>query len=213
MATVADAYSEKARSNILPLSRGAAFPAVFDEWRVSGEVRDYGSGVADCGLCDQERLRYHFRIDNRYTSKTLWVGSRCILRFGVAVYEGTRRLTGSQAERKLNELIEDARQRACLKALREVARKEANDILTNAISYFQEHGSLSPRLAFVVLWRLREHGIDHNPLLFKVNLRRQKYMRDLEEMPANKVRLLWPALSASQRKKAKEAGVAAPADV
>ncbi len=146
-----DAFSEKARDNILPLSRGTQFPAVFEEWRVTGQVKDFGSGVATCQLCEQERLRYHFEIGNPATRRSLWIGSRCILRFGVPVYEGTRRLRGAQVQRKLTSLINDVRYKAALAALRTLLRKEPNQILANALDYLPEHGSLSPKFAFVVL--------------------------------------------------------------
>lgn len=207
-----DAFSEKARDNILPLSRGRLFPAVFEEWRVTGKVKDFGAGVATCQLCEQERLRYHFEIENPATRRSMWIGSSCILRFGVPVYEGTRRLRGAQIQRKLTSLIDEVRYKASLAALRALVRKESNQILANALDYLQEHGSLSPKFAFVVLWRLKEHAIDHSPAFFKINLRRQKFMRDLEEMQPSRLRFLWPALTAAQRKKALSAGVAAPND-
>jgi len=197
-----DVYSERARDNILPLSQGKFFPAVFDEWRVTGQVKDYRDLVATCHLCEQERLRYHFEIANRFTRRTMWVGSSCILRFGVAVYEGSRRLTGKAVERKLASLIDQVRYDACLAALRALVRAERDTILENALDYLKNHGSLTPKFAFVVLWRLKEQGIDHSPSFFKINLRRQKYMRDMESMPASRVRMIWPALTAAQRKKA-----------
>lgn len=207
-----DAYSERARENILAASRGKHFPGVFQEWRVSGRLRDYGSTVATCQLCEQERLRYHFEIVNDSTQQALWVGSSCILKFGVPVFRDGRRLSGRAAERRLDQLLLDFRTTACLRALRRLCDEEPNEILEHALDYFEEHHSLSPKFAFVVFWRLDEHGIDYSPSFFKIDLKRQKFMRDLEEMPASKVRLIWPALSPAQRSRARQAGVAHPQD-
>lgn len=204
---MADIHSERARDNILPRSKGRLFPKVFEEWRVTGQVKDYGASAVTCELCEQEDLRYHFEIKNRFTFAVLWVGSSCILRFGVAVFHGSRRLSGKPAAKHLNKLIDDARHKAALGALRAVAKAEHHEILSSALDYFETHGSLTPKFAFVVFWRLQANGIEHNPAFFKINLRRDKYVRDLEAMEPSRRRRIWPALSSGQRRKLIESGV------
>ncbi len=207
---MADAYSESARDNILRASRGQQFPKVFQEWRVTGNLRDHAATVATCELCEQERLRYQFEISNDFTQQIMWVGSSCILKFGVPVFRDGLRVSGRAAARHLDELIIDFRTQACLSALRRLCSRETNQILENALDYFEEHNSLSPKFAFVVLWRLNAHLIDYSPSFFKINLKRQKFMRDLEEMPASRVRIIWPALSGAQRRRAIDSGVVPP---
>jgi len=97
-----------------------------------------------------------------------------------------------------------------MKALRKLVKAENNEILASALRFLAEHGSLSPRFAFVVFWRLQEHQIEHNPAFFKINLRRQKFLRDLEAMPLARVHVLWPALSGAQRRKAIGLGITPP---
>lgn len=199
-------YSQRVRENILPLSVASTLPEAFEEWTFTGATEDHGQPCEDCQLCDHEELRYWFEIRNRYTSHALWIGSQCILKFNVPVYEGSRRLTKAEATRKLRKLTEHMRLEACLAALERLAGAEANDILTNALAYYRENKRLSPKLAFVVLWRLQKHRIDHSPSFFKVSLKRERHQSDLREMSASKVRTLWPALSASQRVLAKRLG-------
>jgi hypothetical protein len=69
---------------------------------------------------------------------------------------------------------------------------------------------LTPKFAFVVFWRLKENKIDHHPSFFKISLRRDKYKRDLAQMPLKRVHMIWPALTSSQRKIAIKSGHTAP---
>src|SRR6266566_1124058 len=193
-------HLEAVRRNILPLSKAHTLPGAFREWQFSGKTRDHEGSIATCELCEQEELRYQFEITNSGTHRRLWVGSQCILKFGVAVYEGAARLTPTQTKKKLTSLMAQMRLESCLKALHRLADAEDNDILRNALQYYKEHNHLTPKFAFVVLWRLAEHQIDHSPSFFKISLRRDKYQEDLRNMPSARVHRIWPALTISQRK-------------
>jgi hypothetical protein len=199
-------YEQRVADKVLPLSVAGVLSEALTEWRFSGETIDHGEPSATCGLCDHEELRYHFRISNDYTGRRLWVGSKCILQFEVAVYEGSRRLSFSEARRKLAILTEKMRLDSCLKALRRLAAAEDNDILRSALEFYEKHKYLTPRFAFVVFWKLQQHRVDHNPSFFKVNLRRQKYRDDLRDMPSGRVHMFWSALTASQREIAERLG-------
>src|SRR6185437_14628582 len=109
--------------------------------------------VETCELCDQEELRYHFEIRNAFTKKALWVGSHCILKFGLSVFEEGNRLSGKAAKRKLDCLMRQMRLNACIRALERVANAEDSPILANALEYYTKNKFLSPKQAFVVLWR------------------------------------------------------------
>ncbi|MDN4592140.1 hypothetical protein DBA29_27035 [Xenophilus aerolatus] len=99
---------------------------------------------------------------------------------------------------------------ACIKALEKLATSESNDILANALAYYRKNKFLTPKYAFVVLWRLGRHRIDHSPSFFKVNLSKQKFKDDLRAMELSKVHVLWPALTSSQRESATQMGHTAP---
>lgn len=205
-----DSYPQRVRENILPLSVAGALPEAFLEWHFTGCTEDHEEPVETCQLCDQEDLRYHFEIKNENTGSRLWVGSQCILKFDVAVYEQGRVLDQKEAKRKLAKLTEKMRLDSCIKALEQVAEREDNKILRNALEYYQKNKYLTPKFAFVVFWRLAENGIDHSPSFFKVSLRRDRYKEDVKGMPTSRVHLIWPALTSAQRKKVCELGHTPP---
>lgn len=99
---------------------------------------------------------------------------------------------------------------ACIRALERVAAAENNDILKNALGYFRMHKTLTPKYAFVVLWRLKNHQIDHSPSFFKISLKTDKHKVDLASMEKQRVHLIWAALSSSQRETAIRLGHTPP---
>lgn len=199
-------YPQRVCANILPLSAAGTLHEALKEWEFTDKTIDHRDARATCHLCNQEELRYHYEIRNSITGRTLWVGSKCILKFGVSVFEDGVRLDKRGASRKLGRLLANLRLNACLAALRELVCTEANKILANALEFYQRKRYLTPKFAFVVFWRLRHHRIDHSPSFFKVSLRRAKYQQDLREMGPDRVHLIWAALSSSQRKLARRLG-------
>ena len=203
-------YPQRVRDNILSLSVGATLPEAFEEWSFTENVVDHEEPVETCQLCEHEELRYHFEIANALTKKTLWVGSQCILKFDLSVFEGGRRLSAKDAKKKLDRLTQQMRLESCIRALKKLAEAEHNDILEHALEYYTKNKHLTPKFAFVVFWRLRQNGIDHSPSFFKVELRRDKHRLDLKEMPLSRVHVIWPALSTSQRRLACRLGHSPP---
>jgi hypothetical protein len=122
-------YTQRVCDSILPLSVADTLPEAFREWFFTEQVIDHEQPAETCELCGQEELRYHFEIENRFSHKTLWVGSHCILKFRVAVYEDGELLTNTEAKRKLDKLTEKMRLDSCIKALEKLASSEQNPIL------------------------------------------------------------------------------------
>lgn len=205
-------YPQRVRDNILPLSVGATLPEAFGEWSFTERTIDHEQPIETCQLCEHEELRYHFEIKNALTNKVLWVGSQCILKFNLSVFEKGRRLSTDEAKKKLERLMQQMRLQSCIKALEKLAEAEGNDILSNALAFYKKNKYLTPKFAFVVLWRLQSNKIDHSPSFFKVSLQKDKYQRDLREMPLSRVHVIWTALSSAQRKKAIAMGHQAPND-
>lgn len=204
-------YPQRVADNILPLSVAGVLPDAFREWYFTESIEDHEDAEEICQLCNQEELRYHFEIKNRLTSKTLWVGSSCILKFQVQVFDNGQLLDSASSHKKLEQLKQKMRLDSCIKALRSVAETEQNDILTNALNYYQKNKCLTPKYAFVVLWRLSKNGIDHSPSFFKISLKRDQHKQDLAQMETGRVHLIWPALTSSQRKLAERLGHPKPA--
>ncbi|HHM8124437.1 TPA: hypothetical protein ACRMWJ_003148 [Pseudomonas aeruginosa] len=152
-------YPQRVRDNILPLSVGSTLPEAFEEWSFTERTHDHEEPIETCRLCDKEQLRYHFEIRNALTHKTLWVGSQCILKFNLSVFEDGRRLSPADTKKKLDRLMQQMQLQSCIKALEELAKKEDNKILLSALGYYRKNKYLTPKFAFVVLWRLQTNKV------------------------------------------------------
>jgi hypothetical protein len=195
-------YPQRVRDNILPLSVAGTLPEAFKEWAFTENTEDHEDAIEVCQLCEHEDLRYHFEIKNEFTNKTLWVGSQCILKFNLSVFENAQRLTPQEAKKKLERLTQQMRQESCFNALRCLAQKEDNQILSNALQFYEKNKYLTPKFAFVVLWRLDHLKIDHSASFFKVNLKKAKYKNDLQDMESSHLKMIWPALTFAQKQQA-----------
>ena len=207
-------YTKIASNNILPLSISGELTEAFREWYYTGDMYDHEVADQVCYLCNKDDLRYHFKINNKHTGHSLWVGSICILKFEVPVYEDGQELTHEDAEKKLQADKERMRLESCIRALKRVAQKEESgvqDILNNALEYYRKEKALTPKYAAVVFWKLNEHNIDYSPSFFSIRLRKDKHKEALRNMPTWKVHTFWPALTSQQKKKSQEMGHEPPA--
>ncbi|MHC0463457.1 hypothetical protein [Kosakonia cowanii] len=203
-------YPQRIAQNILPLSIADSLPEAFKEWFFTENIHDNESCEEECELCDQEKLRYQFEIQNKHTDRRLWVGSSCILKFQLQVFENGKLLDEKESEKKLEELKRKMRLDSCINALKKLAQSEDNDRLSNALDFYIKNSYLTPKYAFVVFWRLKMHKIDHSPSFFNVSLKKEKYKKDLAEMDPKKIPMIWPALTSSQKKIAISLGHIAP---
>ena len=204
-------FPQRVQDNILPLSVGDTLPEVFTEWLFTERAYDYGKPTKTCELCEQESLRYHFEIRNRFTQKTLWVGSHCILKYQVPVFEQGKEVTDVDAKKYLNHLMKKMQMDSCLAALQRLAGSEGSSILQLALDYYRQHATLSPKHAYSIFWRLRSHRIDHNPSAFKVNLKPAELQEELRGMVSGHVHTFWPALTSKQKELASSLGHTPPA--
>jgi len=203
-------YPQRVRQNILPLSIADKLPDAFKEWFFTEKTHDNETPDEECELCDKEEIRYQFQICNKHTGKELWVGSKCILKFGLSVFDDGKLLNPKEAKKKLNDLTKKMQLDSCIKALEALAKREANDILDNALAFYKTNKYLTPKFAFVVFWRLQKNKIEHHPSFFKISLVKVKYKNDLKNMETSKVHMFWKALTSSQRKQAQALGHAPP---
>jgi hypothetical protein len=210
-------YNSKVADNILPLSVEQTLPEAFKEWEVTGELIDHEHADEHCQLCDNEGLRYHFGIENHLTDGHLWVGSQCILRFGITMYEGLRELSASEIRTALKELVRRQRRVHCLKALERAMSADAAGKVTaslrDALSYFKRHECLTPGQASAVFERLRLGKIPHEPRWFKITTAGASQWLELARMPVENVDDIWFALSPDQRKFASRRGYTAPPEL
>jgi len=204
-------YLKRVANNILPLSISDNISEAFSEWYFTGDTEDHEDISENCQLCNQEQLRYHFEIENKYTTHKLYVGSSCILKFDVAVYDDNKvRLNKKDSKKKLDSLLVKMRLESCIKSLTSLANREHNDILKNALKYYSKNKYLTPKFASVVFWKLKENNIDYTPSFFKIRLQRKQHKEDLENLQTFQVHNFWNALTVSQRKFAIECGHSEP---
>lgn len=205
-------YTLRVRERILPLSFASSLPEAFKEWKFTGATVDHEQPVETCELCGQEGLRYHFEIANESFGSRLDVGSECILKFQVAIFDGDTELNPIDARRLLSEHMRKMRLTSCIRALERLAEAENNEILSNALRYYKINKKLTPKFANVVFWRLQANGIDHDPSFFKVRLDKERYRINLQGMQQRDVTRIWKALTPPQRTKAVELGHQQPAE-
>jgi len=191
-----DAYLKRVRGNLHPLPENSLAEA-YKDWIFTGETKDHGKPIETCQLCEKEKVRYRFKIKNENTNKTLWVGSRCILKFNISVMEQSYRLKPTEVKNKLNSLMQKMRLDACLNTLKALATKQNKDIFNNAIRFYEKNKYFTPKYASAILWHLQKSNIDHSPSLFKINIK--KHRQDLREMGEWQIQTIWPALSTAQR--------------
>src|SRR5699024_92669 len=96
-------------------------PEACEEWSFTERTVDHEQPTETCELCDQEELRYHFEIQNALTHKCLWVGSQCILKFNLSVFEEGRKLSAADSKKKLDRLMQQMRFRYAAVELRSLA--------------------------------------------------------------------------------------------
>jgi len=201
-----DKYVFQARKNILPLSLADNLPEAFKEWSFTEIVYDHVTPKADCELCNRERLRYHFEIKNDFTGEKLWVGSSCILRFGLSVYDDGEVLSNKKAKQKLDALTRKMQLDSCIKSLEILVQKENDQILWNALEYYKREKKLTPKYAAVVFWRMQENKVDYQAGFFKIALRKHQHKCDLKQLKTYQVHGFWKALTSPQRKIAQAMG-------
>lgn len=199
-------YRKRVAEHVFPLSvEQNDLDVALREWFYTGEHLDHEELIETCEMCEQEGLRYHFRIANTLTHNLLWVGSECILRFELgAADEAGVVVHGAAAEKIVvqhrQELVEAARRERVLEAFRELWRKDAASRrrVLELVSYVKAFGRFMPRQILEVDALLRQHSVEPHPGDFRVALRRDM---EKEQVTTTNYALLRPYLSSEQRKK------------
>ncbi len=158
------------------------------EWSVTENVIDYLEEVesfedfyASCELCEHPNLRWHFEILNEYTNKSLWVGSKCILKFGIRLLdEYGSEYNHEEKEKKLNSIITRKRKSIKDEKLLSILRKlwnrdtEFRSYIEKSVKFFKKNNSFTPKQILTIDWRLSKHHIKFAKEIFKVRIRNQK---------------------------------------
>ncbi|MCP4143114.1 MAG: hypothetical protein GY755_22980 [Chloroflexi bacterium] len=197
-------WSELSQKNLFPFSKEQSdFEIALQEWAHTGVLVDHLFPVESCQLCEHANLRYHFEIANNETQATLQVGSSCIEKFGIAIYDNEgNKLQGPARGKQLREEINTQKQEMMAETLGELWRqseKNREEVATYVRAY-QERGGFSPKNLLSLFTLMKDEGIDYIPHTYKVTLRRKEDRDYLYRISVEDRELIWGSLSTAQKK-------------
>ncbi|MCA0902476.1 hypothetical protein [Qipengyuania aquimaris] len=198
-------WSKRACETLLPLSNADALKAALQEWFYTGSCSEFECCSETCELCGQDGLRYHFEIANSENGNTLSVGSECIKRFEIrAIDHDGSKLSIAETAQLLDidrrKLVEDARKRRALEAIRQLQEKMPEFIAERALTKMSNSGSFSPLQAAFLLEKFDFFGIPFRFGDYKISIRSSAEKDELRDMSEHRLRLAWHALTPQQRK-------------
>lgn len=196
----------RAKANLLPLSTDKNdIRSAFGEWEYHGEMNDAGEAVEVCRLCDHPNIRFQFEILNKNNQNTLPIGSECITKFGVQVFdENGNVLEGVHARKKVvkdrRRLIIDAKVKRMINSILNLCKIPGEKLnFENFITDYQKRGAFTPKQLDTLLWRMDVNKVGHTTSDFKVYIKKTEHKTQLMNMKDWQLKRLWPALSATQK--------------
>jgi len=197
-------WSEASKENLLSLSQEQTnFQVVLREWEHTGVVIDHAYPIESCQLCQHPNLRYHFEIINRATNNSLQVGSSCIEKFDITVYDNEgNELQGEDKSKQLKDEIRAKQEEMMLEPLRKLweINEDERDEIEWCVSEFKQRGGFSPENLIYLFQQMNNNAIDYLPHIYKVVLRSNKDKDDLFSLSETDKNMIWAALSISQKR-------------
>lgn len=170
-------WRNKAQENLLLKSiENSDYLRAAKEWEFTGKVIDHEVTDRKCELCEGENLRYHFEIKNKGNNHELMVGSTCITKFDITVWDdqGNEVLGKSKKTTFLNKEIEKKKRELVLNALRGIWRKSKGSVKDEVESLgkiYKEGKALSPDHAIGLINILLSNDVLIPSSSIKVGLR------------------------------------------
>lgn len=175
------------------------------EWGFSGNVIDHCVANQTCQLCEGENLRYHFEISNKSKEISLLVGSSCIKKFDISVYDNDgNELFGVQKDSFLKKKIQEKKQELLLEQLRSLWSKSSPDEKEEIEFYvnnYKRKNGFSPEEINYIFSKMDKHHIEYTNVLYKISLRSQFELLSLSNMSETEQVKILPCLSVSQKKR------------
>ncbi len=188
-------WSEISEKNLFPFSKEQSdFETALQEWEHTSVVIDHLFPVETCQLCEHANLRYHFEIVNRETKATLQVGSSCIEKFGIRVYDKTgKELHGKERKKQLGLEINTKKENLVFASLLELwKRRDKNrERVTVYTREYQDYGKFSPKNLLYLFQQMNAQGVDYVPHIHKVTLRSKKDREYLYRISEADRELIW----------------------
>lgn len=180
----------------------------YTDWFFTGMIFDHPKKDIACGLCNHERLRYEYVIENRHTQEQLAVGSSCILKFSdIVIYDDQGNIIAPKEEKekvlkKAFERFNFERSLIPLRSLYRVMLKVDQKKLEGIVKFAKENNSFTPNDLIWLFSAMKKIGIEYHPGFYKVFIRDLSSKIDLKMAIKNplKLDLIYEVLSASQKK-------------
>lgn len=200
-------WRNKAITNLLANSTEERDHAIAaSEWKFTGKVIDHFDSDETCHLCEAENLRYHFEIINKQRGgTTLLVGSSCIRKFDIAVFDdnGTE-IFGKQKASYLQRKIDEKKRELMLDQLRVLWEKSSpgdKKIVQLYVHYFKRDNTFFLDDLCSLFSLMLKYGVEFTPALFKVSLRKQSDLLSLVNLSEDCKKNIMPCLSVAQKKR------------
>jgi len=175
------------------------------EWCFSGNVIDHCIANQICQLCEGKNLMYHFEICNKSKEVALLIGSSCIKKFDISVYDNDgNELFGVQKDSFLKKKIQEKKNELLLEQLRALWSKsppdEKEEIEFYVSNYTRKNG-FSPEEIIFLFSQMDKQHVEYTNVLYKVSLRSQFELLSLVHMSVTEQGKILPCLSVPQRKR------------
>ena len=181
-----------------------------EEWEFTGNVIDHEVTDRTCELCEGENLRYHFEIKNKDNNNELMVGSTCITKFDITIWDdqGNEILGSSKKNTFLNKEIQKKKREFVLNALRGIWRKSKGGVRYEVESLgkiYKEGKALSPDHAIRLIKILQRNDVLIPSSSVKVGLRDHYAIYQALSLVKEDQLLLLSFLTSPQKKRLIEA--------
>ena len=182
------------------------------EWQFSGNMEDYGDAIEECQLCEKGGIRYHFEIENKVNKSKMQVGSSCIEKFDIAVYDedGKEVLKGKdgylkklQKETHVEEKVDELLKNGVIKNITGVYGESysTKDLDLKITKSYNRDGKFNPKELNYLFKRFDSNNIEYNPTSFKINLSDSSFIEQLENLNQKQFNRIKKSLSTAQLKK------------
>ena len=200
-------WRDRIITNILKSSSTKNFELAIAEWGFKGRILDRKTPVFICELCGHPHVRYHHVITNKITNKRLMVGSSCILKYNtITIYDkNNNKITNDRLRKNaLDDALTIAKFEMTLVSLRELWKlttEKLKPVVENQVKQYVMNKYITPKVCLMWFELMNNLDVSYEPHLFKINLRKAKYLDQAVDFKQNQVNTIAPALTSAQNKR------------
>lgn len=180
----------------MPLSsEEQSFTKACEEWLATGNCYLSTEDEESCELCQHEHLSKQFEIKNKINNNTLWVGSKCICRFNIIVYDnGGKEVFEDKKEDYLQKHFKNTIIQQYINCL--ISKNNSTtikgykrlDLDKYCLENFKKFQELTPKITNYLFKRFEEECITFIPYYFRPNIQSNKLeFYELNETQFNRI--------------------------